>query len=100
IDRRSTWAEVSAFARGVAAHLARENPRRYIATASKAARKGLIFIDWLRNTRGATSIAPWSTRAREGAPISAPISWDQLDDLKSGEQFGLEDVLALVRGRG
>jgi bifunctional non-homologous end joining protein LigD len=100
IDRRSTWAEVSAFARGVAAHLARENPRRYIATASKAARKGLIFIDWLRNTRGATSIAPWSTRAREGAPISAPISWDQLDDLKSGEQFRLKNVLTLVRGRG
>ena len=100
IDRRSTWSEVSAFARAVAAHLARENPRRYIATASKAARTGLIFIDWLRNTRGATSIAPWSTRAREGAPISAPLSWDQLDDLKSGAQFRLENVLALVRGRG
>jgi len=100
IDRRSTWDEVSVFTRGVAARLARESPRRYIATASKAARTGRIFIDWLRNTRGATSVAPWSTRAREGAPISMPLSWDQLDDVKSGGQFRLVNVEAFVRHGG
>lgn len=97
IDRRSSWDDVSAFAKAVAVRLARDNPRRYIATASKAARKGLIFIDWLRNTRGATSIAAWSTRAREGAPVSAPVSWDGLDDLGSGDQVRLEDALRLAR---
>ncbi len=99
LERRSSWEEVSAFARAMAQRIAREDPARYLATASKAAREGHIFIDWLRNTRGATAIAPWSTRAREGAPVSVPIAWDELDRLKGGDQFLLRGVLDVARGR-
>jgi bifunctional non-homologous end joining protein LigD len=96
IARRSSWAEVSAFARAVAERLVADQPERYLSKASKAARAGKIFVDWLRNTRGATAIAPWSTRAREGAPVSAPISWKDLATLKSGDQYTVENAPALV----
>jgi bifunctional non-homologous end joining protein LigD len=96
IARRSSWSEVSAFARAVAQKLSDEEPEKYLAKASKSERKGRIFVDWLRNTRGATAIAPWSTRAREGAPISAPISWKELTALKSGDQYGVENAHVLA----
>ena len=96
IARRSTWSEVSAFARAVAQRLSDDEPEKYLAKASKAERKGKIFVDWLRNTRGATAIAPWSTRAREGATISAPIAWKELTALRGGDQFTVENVHALV----
>lgn len=99
IERRSSWEEVSGFARAVAYRMARDDPSRYLATASKAAREGRIFIDWLRNTRGATAIAPWSTRARERAPVSVPIAWEELDRLKTADQFLLKGVLAVARRR-
>ena len=60
---------------------------------SKAKRKGRIFIDWLRNERGSTAIAPYSIRAREGGPIAVPVSWDELDKLKAANGFHMDDVL-------
>lgn len=99
IARRSTWEEVSEFARAVAYHLAELHPDRYLAKASKAARTGKIFVDWLRNTRGATAVSAWSTRAREGAPISTPISWDELASLKGGDQYHLGNVPSLIAKR-
>src|SRR5687768_4675822 len=96
IARRSSWAEVSAFARAVAERLVADEPERYLSKASKAARAGKIFVDWLRNTRGATAIAPWSTRAREGASVSAPIPWKDLATLKSADGYTVENVSALV----
>jgi len=80
IDRRTPWDEAKAFTRSAAETLVRAAPDRFVATASKAKRKGKIFIDYLRNARGATSVAAYSTRAREGAPVSMPISWDEVDD--------------------
>jgi bifunctional non-homologous end joining protein LigD len=99
IARRSTWEEVSGFARALAERMAREAPGEYLARASKAARKGKIFVDWLRNTRGATAVAPWSSRARPTAPVSAPIAWEELDRLTSGDQFHVADVPALISRR-
>jgi bifunctional non-homologous end joining protein LigD len=92
IARRSSWDEVSAFARAVAEHMQAEFPDRFIAKASKSARRGLIFVDWLRNTRGATSIAPWSTRARAAAGVSVPIPWSRLEKLKAGDEFTLLSI--------
>ncbi len=72
------WDECAEFTRLLAETLARRHPDEYLTEASKSARKGKIFIDWLRNTRGATSIAAYSTRARPGAPVSTPVAWDEL----------------------
>jgi bifunctional non-homologous end joining protein LigD len=72
------WDEAASFAEAVATDLAAEEPRAYTAQMSKALRKGKIFIDYIRNYRGATSVAAYSTRARAGAPVSVPLRWDEL----------------------
>lgn len=77
----ASWTRVKAFAKGLAAAMAADAPGEYVATVAKARRKGRILVDWLRNQRGATAVAPWSTRARPGAPVSAPVDWEELDSL-------------------
>ena len=74
----AAWSDVRAFARGVAETLARVAPKRFVAQSGEARRRGKIFVDYLRNGRGATWVAPYSARARKGAPVSMPISWDDL----------------------
>jgi bifunctional non-homologous end joining protein LigD len=78
IARRTSWTELKSFARGVAMRLEREQPRAYVSTMTKHARTGKIYLDYLRNGRGATFIAPYSPRARDGAPVATPITWDEL----------------------
>ncbi|HEY9553671.1 DNA ligase D [Allosphingosinicella sp.] len=90
------WPTVKDFANRFALALAEAEPDRFTATMSKAKRKGRIFLDWLRNQRGATAIMPYSARAREGAPVSAPINWDELDEMKSGGRFGVKDAETLL----
>lgn len=72
------WEEVKNFAHVFVNFLIQRDPKNYISKMSKAERKGKIFIDYLRNQRGATSIAPYSTRAREQAPVATPLDWDEL----------------------
>ncbi|GGZ34904.1 DNA ligase D [Asticcacaulis endophyticus] len=72
------WDAIKAFTRAVAQSMEHDNPKRYIATASKAARKGKVFIDYLRNDHTATAIAPFAVRARDGATVATPIAWDEL----------------------
>ncbi|WP_331654427.1 DNA ligase D [Aminipila sp.] len=74
-----TWDAFHDFAKGVAEVMEQKWPDRYTSNVRKAKRSGKIFIDWIRNGRGATSIAPYSIRARRGARVSMPISWDELD---------------------
>ena len=80
------WPLVKAFAREVCRQMAAEQPQRYLINMSKNARKGLIFLDYLRNDRLSTAVAPLSPRGREGAPVSMPLQWSQvkkgLDPLK------------------
>jgi len=83
------WARVKAFARDVCAELAAAAPERYVATMAKKARNGRIFLDYLRNDRTATAVAPWSPRARPGAPIATPIGWSQLRAGFDPHQFHL-----------
>ncbi|MFW6299378.1 MAG: non-homologous end-joining DNA ligase [Oceanicaulis sp.] len=89
---KADWDGVKAFCRGLATALADNQPERYTAQMSKAKRKGRIFIDWLRNQRGQTSVAPYSARARKGAPVATPIRWDELAKAKSGAEYDVESL--------
>jgi bifunctional non-homologous end joining protein LigD len=101
IRRTRPWADVKDFAQGVATRLAEAAPERYVAKASKELRKDRIYLDWLRNERGATAIAPWSPRARPGASIAAPVDWEELDDLSASATFTLDNIAArLAKARG
>ncbi len=93
LKRTAGWETVKLFSRLVASLMAREEPQRFTAEMSKAKRKGRIFIDWLRNERGATAIAPYSIRARDTAPVAMPVTWDELATLKSAQAFDLEAAL-------
>ena len=75
---KAPWAAIKTFAKTIAEEMAADNPLLYIAKAAKAARKGKIFIDYLRNDRGATAVAAYSVRARAGAPVALPLSWNAL----------------------
>lgn len=92
IRRRTDWDDAKAFCRDVADFLVAAAPDRYIATMSKAARKGKIFVDYLRNDRGATAIAPYSTRARSGATVSVPLSWEELNSRLTSDHFTVRNL--------
>jgi len=87
------WIEAKAFCETIANEMATEAPTRYLAHASKSEREGRIFIDWLRNTRGATSVASWSLRARAGAPVAMPVRWSDLAKIESPAAFDLAAAL-------
>ncbi|HVR70873.1 MAG TPA: non-homologous end-joining DNA ligase, partial [Vicinamibacteria bacterium] len=89
---RPTWDACSTYAETIATEIAGAAPKAYVAEMSKAKRTGKVFIDWLRNVRGSTSIATWSTRARPGAPVSVPLGWDELDPKGGPAAFGLKNV--------
>lgn len=81
LQPKAGWAEVKGFARDFAKAMEQAEPKLYTATLSKKARKGRIFIDYLRNGRGSTAIAPFSTRGRPGAAVAMPVAWEALDGL-------------------
>ncbi|GAA3911537.1 DNA ligase D [Luteimonas lutimaris] len=89
IARGPLWDDVRGFCEAFSAAMAEHAPERYVATMSKAKRPGKIFIDWLRNTRGATSVASWSLRARKGAPVAVPLRWEELGRIKRPDAFDL-----------
>jgi bifunctional non-homologous end joining protein LigD len=93
---QAEWPEVKDFALRFAVALATAEPERFTANLAKASRKGRIFLDYLRNQRGATAIMPYSARAREGAPVSAPINWDELEETTSGGRFTVRDADVLL----
>jgi len=87
------WSAVSGFAKRFAADMAEAEPDLYIAEMSKAERQGRIFIDWLRNQRGATAVMPFSTRAKPGAPVAMPVGWDDLENLDKADAFTVRRIL-------
>ena len=93
------WSLTRRFAKGFADALAQSEPDRFLATASKRQREGRIFIDYLRNGRGATAVASYSLRGRPGAPVALPISWAELSRLTAANTFTLQNVPAKLRRR-
>ena len=91
LTRRADWDRHKEFARAIAHAMVALDRKRFVATATKAARKGKIFVDWLRNGRGATFIAPYSMRARANAPVATPVTWDELPTIDP-QSFTIETV--------
>lgn len=94
IVRQHGWAVVKAFCRALAERVAGAAPDRYVTNMAKAQRRGRIFIDYLRNDRTSTAIAPFSPRARAGAPLAWPVEWDALHEVNASAAVMLRDVLS------
>ncbi|KRG38771.1 DNA polymerase [Stenotrophomonas panacihumi] len=90
---RAGWDAAREFADQLAHRLAERHPDRYVATMSKDKRDGVIFIDWLRNARGATSVCSWSLRAREHAAVAMPLRWEELSRITTPQAFPLPRAL-------
>jgi bifunctional non-homologous end joining protein LigD len=99
LRRGPTWDDLKTFSAGVAARLLATDPDRFTTQASKARRHGRIFIDTLRNRRGATSIAPYSPRAREGAPVSMPLDWNDVTPRLQPSRFSVASASRFVGAR-
>src|SRR5580692_2996631 len=99
IARGRSWDQVKEFCHGVANIITTADPAHFAATMSKAARPRKIYLDYLRNERGSTAVAPYSSRARDGAPVSMPLSWTELRRLKSGAAFTVANTPAYLKKR-
>ncbi|CAN5845756.1 hypothetical protein BH23GEM9_BH23GEM9_04290 [soil metagenome] len=98
--RRSGWDEVREFSRGIASLLARAAPALYTLEMSLKKRRGRILLDYLRNARGATAIEAYSTRAKAGAPVAAPIHWDELADGVRAGSFNVRNMAERMAALG
>ena len=96
IKRLRDWDTVKGFSQAVVQHLASTIPGRFVAKSGARNRVGKIFIDYLRNGWAATAVAAFSTRARAGAPVSAPLFWRELDSCR-GDSFNVKNVLSRLQ---
>jgi bifunctional non-homologous end joining protein LigD len=92
IERRHDWDEAKEFCRRVAEVIVEADSTRYTSNMSKAKRTDKIFIDYLRNGRGSTAVAAYSTRAKPGAPVSVPLSWDELKPAIRSDRFNVRNL--------
>ena len=97
LQPKADWEQAKAFCEAFAQAMALEQPDRYVATMSKAKRTGVIFIDWLRNTRGATSVCSWSLRARDTAGVAVPLRWEELARVSAADAFPMVKALARAK---
>ncbi len=86
------WDTVKGFTRAIVEYMARQLPDRFAVKSGPKNRVGKIFIDYLRNGRGATTVAAWSARARAGLGISVPVEWSELEHLRGGDQWTVANV--------
>jgi bifunctional non-homologous end joining protein LigD len=96
LDATADWPAVKSFAERLSRAVSEAEPEMFTANIRKVQRKGRIFLDWLRNQRGATAVLPYSARAREGAPVAAPIAWEELDEYEGGNHFTIRDADELI----
>lgn len=94
-----TWEELKAFAKLLSQTMNRQYPKQYVATISKAARRGKVFVDYLRNQRGATAVASYSPRARPGAGVAMPLRWQDLSSEVTNDDFTVPTVASYLKKR-
>lgn len=99
LKRGSTWQEVKAFAHTVAETFARADPSRFIATPSKSARRGKIYIDYLRNDQGSTAVAGYCVRAQPRAGVAMPLAWREVRDGLDPRKYDIKTVPKILRSR-
>lgn len=90
---RAEWPEVKDFAHRLAQAVAQSDPDNFTVALTKAR----IFVDYLRNRRGATAVMPYSARARAGAPVAVPITWKEMETIDKSSHFSILDAAALVK---
>lgn len=100
LDASRDWVAVKDFANRFALAISQAHPDRFTANMRKVERKGRIFLDWLRNQRGATAVMPYTVRARPNAPVAAPIGWNELDGIDKGGHFTIADADELLKRAG
>lgn len=94
VQPKAEWPQVKAFTKSIADAMAHDSPGKFVSTIAKAKRRGKILVDYLRNQRGATAVAPYSTRARPGAAVSMPLAWDELSPAIGPDYFTIAKALA------
>ncbi|HEX2977982.1 MAG TPA: non-homologous end-joining DNA ligase [Candidatus Babeliales bacterium] len=92
LNRRATFDEVKEFARAIAEKIAEDNPKTITTELNIKKRGRRTFIDYLRNGFGATAVAPYAVRPIAGAPVATPLSWQELDKIKSAQQFTIKNI--------
>jgi bifunctional non-homologous end joining protein LigD len=100
LDQTADWPTVKSFAERFSRAIADAEPDIFTANIRKNKRTGRIFLDWLRNQRGATAVMPYSARARDGAPVSAPIAWNELEGLAKSAPYSIRDADLLIERAG
>lgn len=93
------WAEAKAFCKSLAEQLSAEKPKLFVSVSTKEKRKGKIYLDYLRNGRGATAVAPYTLRARANLPVAMPLTWDELKASKSADQFHIGNAMEFLENR-
>lgn len=94
---KAEWPAVKDFAHRLAQAVAQSDPDNFTAALPKAQRKGRIFVDYLRNQRGATAVMPYSARARERAPVAVPVSWKEMETIDTPSHFHIGDAKELLK---
>jgi bifunctional non-homologous end joining protein LigD len=95
---KQDWDEVKAFSKALVEDVVRREPDKYTSNILKARRKGRVFLDYLRNGRGATAISAWSMRARAGATVSMPLHWEELTEGLKPSVFTVENAAEQLQG--
>jgi bifunctional non-homologous end joining protein LigD len=92
IRQQHPWDHAKGVAQAVVRHMSRTIPQRFVAKSGSQNRVGKVFVDYLRNDRGATTVSAWSLRARPGMGASVPVAWDELDALRGGDHWNIRNV--------
>jgi hypothetical protein len=100
LDRSADFEAVRTYARFFAEKLAQEHPDKFTTELPKEKRKGRLFLDYLRNSYGATGVAPYGVRAKNGAPVATPIDWKELDEIDSSQAYNIRNIFARMEKKG